>query len=63
MHEFYSHNLVDSIKMLWSNPEYADELIVQPEQHFADKGMKSWMYHDMHTSDWWWKTQVSSSLL
>ncbi|KAJ3556475.1 hypothetical protein NP233_g11966 [Leucocoprinus birnbaumii] len=55
---FHSRDVVECIKTLWRNPEYADDLIVEPERQFADEEEQERIYHDMHTGDWWWRMQT-----
>ncbi|KXN84704.1 hypothetical protein AN958_12223 [Leucoagaricus sp. SymC.cos] len=57
---FHVRNIVECIQSLWRDPDLADDLIFEPERHFADEKMETRMYHDMHTGDWWWKTQLTT---
>ncbi|KAF8952951.1 hypothetical protein BDZ97DRAFT_1992200 [Flammula alnicola] len=55
--ELYSRDIIECIKALWSDPEFAPFLVFQPERHYADDDHTIRMYHDMHTGKWWWATQ------
>ncbi|KAF8958080.1 hypothetical protein BDZ97DRAFT_1906593 [Flammula alnicola] len=46
--ELYSRDVMECIQALWGDPDFAGELIFQPERHYAD---------DDETGKWWWKTQ------
>jgi len=45
------------------HPTFAPYLIRAPEKHYADEECKMRLYHDMHTGDWWWSTQVSTQMI
>ncbi|KAF7308147.1 hypothetical protein HMN09_00662400 [Mycena chlorophos] len=49
--------VLSCIKALFGDPDFADELVVAPERHYADADMTDRMYYDMHTGKWWWGTQ------
>lgn len=56
--EFYARDVVECIRALWGDPDFADQLIVQPERHYAEEDQLTRIYHEMHTGKWWWRTQV-----
>lgn len=56
--EFYARDILECIRSLWRDPDFVDDLILEPERQYADEERKNRMYHDMHTGDWWWETQV-----
>ena len=56
--EFFFRDTMACIRALFAAPEFASHLILQPEQQFADEQRTLRVYHDMHTGDWWWNTQV-----
>ncbi|KAJ6471532.1 hypothetical protein C8R45DRAFT_1055045 [Mycena sanguinolenta] len=56
--DVYFRSVVDCIKALYGDPEFAGELIFKPERHYADADETIRLYHDMHTAEWWWRTQV-----
>ncbi|KAF7372382.1 hypothetical protein MVEN_00098600 [Mycena venus] len=41
----------------YGDPEFAQELVFFPERHYADADKTIQLYHDMHTAEWWWRTQ------
>ncbi len=56
--EFHTRDILECIKSLWGDPAFADDLILEPVRQYADEEKKNRMYHDMHTGNWWWETQV-----
>ena len=59
--EMYSRDIIQCIRALFEDPECAEYMIYAPERHYADKDKTIRLYHDMHTGQWWWKTQVRYS--
>jgi Plavaka transposase len=57
--ELYRRDVVECIKALYGDPEFAPHLIFKPERQYVDDEREVRMYGDMHTGDWWWHTQVS----
>jgi Plavaka transposase len=57
--EMYSRDIVECIKSLWANPEFASLLAVEPERHYSDADHTVRVFHEMNTAKWWWATQVS----
>jgi len=57
--ELYVRDIVECLKALWGDPEFATYLSFQPERHYADADHTVCMYHDMHTGKWWWAMQVN----
>ncbi|KAJ7875217.1 hypothetical protein B0H13DRAFT_1894237 [Mycena leptocephala] len=55
--DVYFRPVVDCIKALYGDPEFAQELVFFPERHYADADRTIRLYHDMHTAEWWWRTQ------
>ncbi|KAH6866130.1 hypothetical protein BKA70DRAFT_1134642 [Coprinopsis sp. MPI-PUGE-AT-0042] len=55
--EMYSRDIVECIRALWANPEFASVLAVEPERHYADADQTIRVIHEMHTAKWWWETQ------
>ncbi|KAF8953517.1 hypothetical protein BDZ97DRAFT_1679377 [Flammula alnicola] len=55
--ELYSRDVMECIQALWGDPDFAGELIFQPERHYADDDEVIRLYHGMETGKWWWKTQ------
>ncbi|THU86756.1 hypothetical protein K435DRAFT_683009 [Dendrothele bispora CBS 962.96] len=60
--EFYSRDILECLKSLWANPDFATQLIVEPERHYVDEDKTIRAYHDMHTGKWWWNKQVHEEL-
>jgi hypothetical protein len=58
--EMYSRNIVDCIKSLFGDPEFASQLLLAPERHYADADKTQRLYHEMNTGKWWWNTQVGT---
>jgi len=58
VNDLYFRDIIECIKALYSDPDFAPYLVFLPEQHFTDEGMETRLYHDMHTGKWWWSTQV-----
>jgi hypothetical protein len=59
-YEIYRRDIIECIKALFGDPEFAQHLIFAPERHYTDRSKTVRVYHEMHTGDWWWKTQVSN---
>ncbi|KAJ7434366.1 hypothetical protein B0H11DRAFT_2258450 [Mycena galericulata] len=52
----YSRDILECVRALWGDTDFAPYLFVAPEKHYIDNG-KIRMYHNMHTGKWWWATQ------
>jgi len=48
------------IQYLLQQPAYAEGMVYRPIQEYNDNGER--MYSELHTADWWWMVQVSTSL-
>ncbi|KAJ3532150.1 hypothetical protein NMY22_g7861 [Coprinellus aureogranulatus] len=55
--EIYKRNILECVKALFSDPEFAPYLKYAPEKHYTDDTCSTRIYHDMHTGEWWWGTQ------
>ena len=55
--------IMDCLKSLFNDPNFAQHLIYAPERHYADQDATIRVYHDLHTGKWWWNVQVSISFL
>jgi hypothetical protein len=53
----YSRNLLECIKALYSDADFAAHLLFKPERHYTHD-RKHRVYHDMYTGEWWWHVQV-----
>jgi hypothetical protein len=56
---FFVQDIVQCIRALYSDPDFAHDMVHAPERHFEDPKGKKRIYHEMNTGKWWWKTQVS----
>jgi hypothetical protein len=56
--ELYARDIIECIKALWGDSEFAPFLVVEPERHYADEDHTVRLYHDMQTGKWWWATQA-----
>src|SRR6267378_658653 len=61
--ELYSRDVIECIKGLFGDPDFAPYLVFEPERHYADADKTVRLYHDMHTGRWWWATQVCLFLI
>ncbi|EJF55616.1 hypothetical protein DICSQDRAFT_175696, partial [Dichomitus squalens LYAD-421 SS1] len=55
--EVYFRDVLECIRSLFSNPEFAPLLLLVPERHYADADHTVRVYFDMNTGKWWWATQ------
>ncbi|KAI0653489.1 hypothetical protein C8Q70DRAFT_1048441 [Cubamyces menziesii] len=55
--EIYYRDVIECIRALFGDPEFAGILVFTPERHYADKDHTIQVYFDMHTGKWWWNTQ------
>ena len=59
----YSCDILQCIQALYSNHDFAAQLIHKPERHYEQLGNEKFqVFHDMHTGSWWWEIQVSSHI-
>lgn len=58
--DVYLRDIMECVKALYSDPEFSPYLVHAPERHYVDEKCDLRMYHDMHTGEWWWSTQVST---
>lgn len=56
--DVYFRDIIECIKALFGDPEFAPYLVLRPERHYADENQTTRIFHDMHTGKWWWDTQV-----
>ncbi|KAH8977551.1 hypothetical protein EDB86DRAFT_3067707 [Lactarius hatsudake] len=57
--EFYFRDILECIRMLYGDPEFAHDLVFAPECHYTNHKQKCCVYSKMHTGDWWWAVQTS----
>lgn len=55
--DVYFRDVIDCIKALYGNAEFAPYLVFTPKRHYSDADHTVRLYHDMHTGKWWWNTQ------
>ncbi|KAI0353815.1 hypothetical protein OH77DRAFT_1406272 [Trametes cingulata] len=55
--EMFHRDILQCIKALYGDPEFADLLVFTPERHYADGDHTARVYFDLHTGKWWWETQ------
>ncbi|KAJ7655439.1 hypothetical protein B0H17DRAFT_1214018 [Mycena rosella] len=55
--DVYFRPIIDCVRALYGDPEFAQDLIFAPERHYVDPDKTIRLYHDIHTAEWWWKTQ------
>ncbi|KAJ7871067.1 hypothetical protein B0H13DRAFT_2555721 [Mycena leptocephala] len=55
--ELYSRNIIECVRALFGDTDFAPYLFVVPERHYADQDKTIRLYHNMHTGKWWWSTQ------
>ena len=56
--DFYYRDVLECIRSLFGDPQYVQDLIFAPAQHYTTHERKSRLYHEMYTCDWWWTIQV-----
>jgi len=56
--EFYSRDIMKCIGALYGDPQFAQDLVFAPEQHYTSQERTCQIYNEIHTGDWWWKVQV-----
>jgi hypothetical protein len=57
-YEIYRRDVIECIRALFGDPEFAPHLVFAPERHYTDQSKTARVYHEMHTGQWWWETQV-----
>ncbi|KAJ7212695.1 hypothetical protein GGX14DRAFT_361455 [Mycena pura] len=55
--DVYFRPIMDCVKALYGDPEFANDLVFAPERHYSDADKTNRLYFDLHTSKWWWATQ------
>ncbi|KAG2085840.1 hypothetical protein BD769DRAFT_1374013 [Suillus cothurnatus] len=55
--DIYHRDVLECIKALYGDPDFADYLVFAPERHYTDDDETVRLYSDMHTVKWWWNTQ------
>ncbi|KAF8257045.1 hypothetical protein EI94DRAFT_1709737 [Lactarius quietus] len=57
--ELYFQDILSCIQLIYGDPAFAQDLVVSPEQHYADQEWTECVYSKMYTGDWWWAVQMS----
>ncbi|KAJ3017898.1 hypothetical protein NUW54_g471 [Trametes sanguinea] len=55
--EFYYRDVLECLRALFGDPEFARDLLLVPERHYTDASRQARVYFDMNTGDWWWRIQ------
>ena len=55
---FYCRDVLECIRSLFGDPQYAHDLMFAPERHYMSHERISRLYHEMYSCDWWWMIQV-----
>ncbi|KAJ3547009.1 hypothetical protein NM688_g5449 [Phlebia brevispora] len=55
--DVYMRDVVECLKALFGDAEFARYLVFLPERHYADPDCTLRLYYDMHTGKWWWNVQ------
>ncbi|KAG1874323.1 hypothetical protein F4604DRAFT_1880851 [Suillus subluteus] len=55
--DIYHRDVLECIKALYGDLDFADYLVFAPERHYTDDDETVRLYSDMHTGKWWWNTQ------
>lgn len=61
--QFYYRDILQCIRTIYGDPEFARDLVFAPERHYTDRERTCRVYSEMHTGEWWWAVQVSPPLL
>ncbi|KAI0632643.1 hypothetical protein C8Q77DRAFT_1218165 [Trametes polyzona] len=56
--EVYYRDVLQCIRALYGDPEFAGLLVFVPEKHYSDAAHTKRVYFDVHTGKWWWSTQA-----
>ncbi|KAH9032385.1 hypothetical protein EDB83DRAFT_2525578 [Lactarius deliciosus] len=57
--QFYFRDVLQCIRALYGDPEFAHDLVFAPERHYTDHARTCRVYSEMYTGDWWWAIQTS----
>ncbi|KAG2160171.1 uncharacterized protein EDB93DRAFT_1237363 [Suillus bovinus] len=55
--DIYYCDVIECVRSLYGDPDFARYLAFAPERHYSDKDKTVCLFHDMHTGKWWWDTQ------
>ncbi|KAH9015641.1 hypothetical protein EDB84DRAFT_1590195 [Lactarius hengduanensis] len=51
--QFHHRDIIQCIRTLFGNPEFAHDLVFAPERHYTDSTQTCHIYDEMYTGDWW----------
>lgn len=54
---------LELLKELVGMPAFCEKMLLAPEQHWTDDRCKERVYNEMNTGNWWWRKQVSFTLV
>ncbi|KAG1722754.1 hypothetical protein EDB19DRAFT_1898159 [Suillus lakei] len=54
--DIYYRDVMECIKELYGDPDFADYLVFAPERHYTDDDKTVRLYSNMHTGTWWWNS-------
>ncbi|KAJ7157665.1 hypothetical protein C8R43DRAFT_1183066 [Mycena crocata] len=57
--DVYFRPIMECVRALYGDPEFAQDLVFAPERHYADADKTIRLYHEIHTAEFWWRTQKS----
>ena len=61
--ELFFQDIIQCIRALFRDPDFAPYLIFTPKRHYADNNKEEMIYHDMYTGAWWRFMQVSMQMI
>ena len=56
--EFYCRDVLQSVRALYGDLQFADHLVFAPERHYTSQECSCRINNEMHIGDWWWTVQV-----
>jgi Plavaka transposase len=51
--EFYHRDIIQCIQAIYSDAQFAPDLVFAPEWHFTSHECIFCIYNEMHTANWW----------
>ena len=61
--QFYCRDALQCVRSLFGDPEFAQHMVLSPEQHYTDATRTCRVVNEMHTGDWWWSIQVRDVII
>jgi len=56
--KFYCRDVIECIWSLSGDPQFSQELVFAPEQHYTNHKCTCQIYNEIYMGDWWWSVQV-----